>query len=250
MKFAIPVVLFSGYCLFLVEQPRLRPMEVWPIDEATSEPALVTVRTAILTALRRRDLDELLAFAAEDITWPGAGDQTPEERKANAREVFRAILNGDSKTFHFLSAALSTGGTFTTTRGSRKGKGTREFCAPYYYSGFPTDPPPPPGNPPDIDAAQFDSVLIAKDVPLRSKPGAQAAVIGRANYSLVRVETVEGDRDAAGVLWHHVTLTDGTFGFVPHNVVASPFDFYVCFGQRPEGWRITDFGEDRDPNEP
>jgi hypothetical protein len=90
---------------------------------------------------------------------------------------------GDRPIGEQLVAALSLGGSFTTTRGSVPGE--RQFCAPYVYSAFPADYT-------ERDREGNPSVLIEKDVDVRSRPDDRAQVVAHLSYHLVFPSPVVG----------------------------------------------------------
>ena len=213
------------------------------MDGAANEPDLFEVRTAVVDALRGKQLDRLMSLLADDVARPGDGSASIEEGRENVRQSLAAEFKLAGDPTNPLLAALSFGGSFTTTRGSlRSAEGERQFCAPYFYSNFPTNLPP---GPLDLGAEDpwFDSVLIAKNFPLRSGPSDRAPIVKRLSYNLVMVDPLESARDSGGMLWAYITTTDSVSGFVPTSVLRSPFDTsYVCFANRSGAWRVTEFG--------
>jgi hypothetical protein len=107
-----------------VAQNRSRNTVV-PVDEATTDKELLAVRTAAKDALRAKDYDGFMVHVSADLQMQG----DPEITRVGVRSVLPSMAQK-------ILAALSSGGCFTTTRGSVKGE--RQFCGPYLYSAFPT----------------------------------------------------------------------------------------------------------------
>jgi hypothetical protein len=227
-------------------QPR-RPVEVRPVDEAVTDPDLLAVRRQVLDSLQRHDVERLLAVMADDVRFHHGALQTKTMTQASLRSWFTDLWKFEPRVSEGLVKALTLGGSFTTTRGSVDRE--RQFCAPYVYSAFPFSV--------DRDLLRYPDdgygvgVLIAKDIPVRRRPGDQSPIVARVSYRLVHFATVEGDRDAQReISWEHIITEDGVDGYVPASVVRRPNDYYVCFAQRAGAWRVTEFGQDRYPGEP
>jgi hypothetical protein len=61
-------------------------VEVRPVDEAVTVPDLLATRTAVIDALRRHDLEQLMTLMAEDVSQHGSGfrSDTAEKKRTNS----------------------------------------------------------------------------------------------------------------------------------------------------------------------
>jgi hypothetical protein len=232
------VVLALFVALVAVQADTNRPM-VAPIDEAAQEAALITVRTNLLSALRSEDTDRVMTFIAEDVQFQALPNQTKSQ-------IRRGLLSrfGDRSLAQHVIRALTLGGTFTTTRGSRWG--AREFCAPYVYSAFPAEYDHVIAN------DDFPWVVIGKHVPLRSTPDPDAPPRRYLSYDIVYVTPVgeNAARNRRGQLWPYRVIEEprALAGFVPADSVRNPQDFHVCFGMRSGQWKVTEIADDVFPS--
>jgi hypothetical protein len=100
-----------------------------PLDEAAQDPTFDEFRTRLIAAVKARDAKFVIDAAVpllqqrfkEGLALPPSAFAGPAREDAEWRELERVLL---------------LGGSFTTTRGARRGR--REFCAPYAYSTYPT----------------------------------------------------------------------------------------------------------------
>jgi hypothetical protein len=192
-----------------------------PVDEAPLEPPLVAARASAIESLRARDVDRFLDVVDEDVDTIEKG-QSP---KAGIRFMFDAALADHA------IAALSLGGSFTSSRGSTRGE--RQFCAPYVYSAFPSEYPRLPHRDDEPWA------VVAKNVAVKAKPARSAQTIGRVGYQLVWVAPGGALSAPDRSSWHEIELTGGHSGYVPAETVRDPADYHVCFANRTGRWKIV-----------
>jgi hypothetical protein len=228
--------LLAAFSIFLVSGPICQTAVsdlLLPVDEAVSEPDLVRTRAAVMNALRTRNVERLLAFAADDIT------VHHELGKDQLRDL---SSYGDRILPDHMLGALTLGGSFTTTRGSFKGE--RQFCAPYVYSAYPSD-----AYELNLLFQHGDEpwAIIGKNVPVRSRPSNKAPVVTRSSYQLVYVpgglawaeEDVAKGPPYSDRGWREVETRNGKTGYVDSRLVRNPADYHVCFAQRGGHWLIT-----------
>ena len=138
----------------------------------------------------------------------------------------------DSRLWETLTSALSLGGSF------RDNAGTKEFCAPYVTSKWPTVV-----SQLTKDADPLDyQVITDKDVPLRSEPNLDASVIVTLNDDVVRVYANGSVADSKNgdTHWLKISTVSGHLGFVPQDVVRSPSDYQACFRKTGSRWLMTE----------
>ena len=205
------------------EQGRSEPLRLLPTDEANSEPALSSVRAAMLDAVNKHDIDAL-ARNLEPAGWEAFG----------GIENVRATLGGPTELWDEFKYVLTHGGAFTTTRGRVRGR--REFCAPYVYGAYP--------NLPDeaLDPS-FPWAITGRNVRVRARPMATAPVIRRLSYDLVQSDGYVGG-DAS---WAVVSLANGRQGYVARAYIRSPTDYHACFAHVSGRWMLVELDRDREP---
>lgn len=133
---AAAVMVVSSVCVDSFGRQR-----VWlpPVDEASSDPVLKRTRDDLLRAVKRRDVDGVMQRVHRDFVLDG-------QRGYPTDRLRRALVTGrpwrlDSSLWVVLDRVVSSGGAFTTTRGSTLER--REFCAPYTFARLPRVVPEP-----------------------------------------------------------------------------------------------------------
>lgn len=171
------------------------------IDEAANDPSFLAYREKLLTAVRARDKNALLALSDPHIrtTFGGDGDAAELERALN-EDLWRE-----------LEQILTLGGSF------REGM----FWAPYVYSNWP-----------ESQDAFETFAIVADDVPLRTSPDPGSPAIATLSRDLV---TRAGDPGP----WQKVTTADGKTGFVEAKFARSPVDYRAGFAHDANGWSMN-----------
>ncbi|MCA8909127.1 MAG: hypothetical protein KDA49_15730 [Rhodospirillaceae bacterium] len=208
-----------------------QPLTALPVDEAPLDPALQDLRDRLLSAVRRRDSDAVVALAAPDIHLSFGGD--------HGREMLRAALDGDPDMgwtgeiyWTELQTALEMGGMF-----SRADPARRYFCAPYtFLADFPQELDP------------FTIVFVTRRIaPLYAEPRADAPVIGTLSYDIAEItESGVGEavEEAGAPYWIGLRTVDGTRqGYAVSTDFRSPIDYRACFNPNPDTgqWEWTAF---------
>jgi hypothetical protein len=188
-----------------LEPPAVTGPKLMPVDEATSDPALVAFREKLLAAVRRRDVDAVIALSDPKIRTSFGDD-------GGVAELRRKLQDG--ALMKDLEQILPLGGTF-------KGlDDQRTFWAPYVYSAWPEQ----------RDA--FESLLvIGQKVPLRNAPNNKAQDIATLSYDIVEHQKREGD-------WFRVKTADGRTGWVEKASVVSPVGYRAGFSKIDGQWRM------------
>ena len=195
------------------------PVRALPVDEAGEVPELEALRDELLEAVRRRDVDAVVALASPNIALSFGGHA--------GRETLRDWLEGQDDQpwtgeayWQDLLDALELGGAWWDY-GPEVG---RSFCAPYtFYAPFPDALDP------------FSIVMIIREAaPLRTGPGDGYPVVAELSYDIV--ELIPGDAEPpstpGGPRWASVRTADGAHeGYVFSGDFRSPVDYRACFGQ-------------------
>jgi hypothetical protein len=110
-------------------------------------------------------------------------------------------------------------------------RGANEFCAPYVSVRWPQD----------IDAFT-GGAIVAKEVLVKSAPGAGSATLATLSYDIVEVRDWEvADQSATSrQKWVRIRLRQGE-GYVPEEQIRSPIEHTACFVRAGGGWRMTGF---------
>jgi hypothetical protein len=185
-------------------QQQARPvsgLKLLPVDEAKQDPSFVAYRAKLLDAVRRHDVDAVVAAADPKIR-TSFGD-------SGGAEILRQMLTRPER-WSDLEQILSLGGSFRE----------QSFWAPYVYSAWPES----------ADSFSFVAV-IAKDVPLRASPNGPP--IATLAYDVV--QRVGDPHDG----WQEVKVDDGRTGFVESKFVRGPIGYRAGFNKEGGTWRMT-----------
>lgn len=186
--------------------PAVEGPKLMPVDEATSDPSLVAFRNDLLTAVRRGDVEAVVALADPKI-------RTSFGNGGGAEELRRRLKEGPL--MKELERLLPLGGKFV-------GEGeSRSFWAPYVYSAWP-----------DRHDAFESLAVIGENVPLRESPDANARVIATLSHDIVAREKQQGD-------WQQVKTADGRSGWVETRSVLSPVGYRAGFMKLDGQWRMN-----------
>jgi hypothetical protein len=253
-KHALPLLLlFVAACSQPVEKPvatkpaapapKLAPAakpstvsgpKLMPVDEATSDPTLVSFRNTLIDAIEHQD-DKTLAQLVDPKVRTSFGDDCPEcplppagdggQRPAEGRDSKPLIrpsatfspLRGEKALA--LEHALALGGTF------QKGSDVPRFWAPYVYSAWP-----------ESHDAFTEVAVIANDVPLHQSNDAASPSIATLQYDILT--TLDHDQAAP---MRHVRTADKREGWVETQFVRSPIDYRAGLVKKNGGWKIEAF---------
>jgi hypothetical protein len=218
--------LFAIASVSIAQSPRLPQLR--PVDAATEDESLRTVRDAALAAAKAKDVPALMSLVSTLVVIGDGGD-APGGLKPWLAET---LSNREHEWWRGLEDALSHGGAFTTTRGAMEGQ--REFCAPYFYATFPEQVP---------EAARGEGtpwVVIDKDVAVHAAPDAKSRVLARWSYVLVQATGADRrDRMNPDVLWKSVDFPENSESFVLASKMRNPEGFHVCLAKEWGRWRIS-----------
>ena len=216
------------------------PLVLKPVDEASREPALVTVRTEAIAALQARSPARFTAVVAEDLSLGAFGHGKDELRRILDSYVAPNVDHAAPTLLDEIVAALSLGGAFTSIYGER------QFCAPYVYGAYPSSYPLPN----DTDYPIL--VILRPNVEVKAAADPASRTIGRLSYRLVRVGDAGGEHYSRdGSTWYRIEFAtrNGIYGFVEADAVRSPEDYHVCFAKRDGRWQIVTIANDEFPHQ-
>jgi hypothetical protein len=186
-----------------------------PVDEAAKDPSFVQFRNELKAVIARRDAAKLFHYLASDIHLSFGGDYGgPEFHK-----IWKPF-DKDTKVWAVLSLIVDNGGKFIAPGG---------FAAPYVYAAFPED----------LDS--FEHVVVTNPAAvLRERPAANARVIRKLDYGIVKVVKSSGkmQHEANPNDWDEVLTATGQRGFVPSADIRSPVEYRAIFEKRKGKWVI------------
>ncbi len=204
-------------CAALASPAQAQGLKLQPVDEAAKNPVFAKYRAALIEAVRRRDLDYVVARAAPEIKLSFGGQY--------GRDMFRASLTGIEKWegepyWMELQRALELGGVFL---------GDGSFCTPY-ISCLEV-----PGCP---DCDPFETVFVVSgDAVARAAADPDSEIIARLSWDVLQMDSdkgFEGD-------FIPVRLPDGRPAFVTGPDFRFSIDYRARFEKMQEGWRMTVF---------
>jgi hypothetical protein len=190
--------------------------KVLPVDEAAQDPDFLAFRERLLTAIRQRDLDSVVAVAAENIKLSFGGD--------GGRDRFRQLLmaddNGGGGSYWVeLEWALRLGGVFNDKFG-------RQFCTPYVSCDGPHQ---------CTDCDPFEVLVAVSDrSPVYAAADIAAPVLAYLSYDVVTLVDYGGP-------WQQVRLADGRIGYVAFPHFRSPIGYRAYFEKREGRWQMRIF---------
>jgi hypothetical protein len=186
---------------------------ITPLDESDKDAAFRRFRRSLLTAIRDRNVQRLLALVAPDILNDGSGGRD------EFRRAWRLEQAATSPVWHLLAETVQLGCV-------RNRKGASGFVAPYVYALFPDK----------LDAVMH-FVVVKPAAKLYERPAALSPVIETLHWDIM--EYLEGD--VRFVDWHNVRAASGREGFVRDTDVRSPTDYHAIFEKRNGQWLMTSF---------
>ncbi len=210
--------LIAGLLLLALASPALaQGLKLQPVDEAAKNPAFAKYRAALIEAVRRRDLDYVVARAAPEIMLSFG--------PISGRDAFRASFSGTQEWegevyWMELRRALELGGVFL---------GDGSFCTPY-ISCLEV-----PGCP---DCDPFETVFVVSgDAVAHAAADADSEIIARLSWDVLQVDSDKGSEGD----FIPVRLPDGRSAFVTGPDFRFSIDYRARFEKTGEGWRMTVF---------
>jgi hypothetical protein len=209
--------------LFLAGPARAERVTFPPFDEAAQEPDFAAFRDELLAAVKARDIDAIVAAAADDIQLSYGGDA--------GTETFRSWLQGGGydevgNYWAKLERVLSEGGRFEGGM----------FVAPWSYWLEPLS-----------DEDFYTTAVVAgENVRLRAGPSTADRVIRALSWEVVRQMPYDDSRpmmatDASGREWVLVQTLEGEEGWVALEFLRFPIEYRAGFELRDGDWRMIFF---------
>lgn len=202
----------------LLAAPALaQEMKLKPVDQAGRDPSFAKFRTALLDAVRRRDVDYVVAQADLEVKLSFGGDY--------GRDTFHNLLTGTEDWqgeayWAELQRVLELGGVFMDAN---------SFCTPYVAC---LDVPGCP------DCDPYETMFtVARDAVARAEPDASAPVAARLSYDVLRID-IEAEHQGE---WTPVILPDGSRGYVSGPDFRMSIDYRALFEKVDGTWRMTVF---------
>lgn len=188
-----------------------------PVDHASRNRAFASYRSALLKAVRGRDVDFVVAQADAGIKLSFGGD--------SGRAKFREALTGKNEWqgesyWRELQIVLELGGVFMEDGA---------FCTPYLSC---IDVPGCPHCDP------FETIYVIKPNALaRTRPSPTAPVAAKLFWNVLQL-----DYDAPGAEdWYPVKLPNGGTGYLSNKDSRMAVDYRARFEKTGKGWRMTVF---------
>jgi hypothetical protein len=195
-----------------------KELRLQQVDQASQDPEFMAWRTALLDAVRRRDVDYVVAQADPNIKL-SFGDDYGADR-------FREFLTGDGASrgetyWSELQTVLELGGVFMDDNTA--------FCTPYLSCL---------DIPGCLDCDPYETVYVMGDkVAARAQPDPNAAVLATLSWNVLRLD-YEAESPAG---WHPVKLPDGRTAYLTDRESRMSIDYRARIEKTGAGWRMTVF---------
>jgi hypothetical protein len=178
-------------------------------DEAPRRPDFVAFRRTLMSAVKRRDVDAVVAIAAPDICLSFGGSVGQDE--------LRRLLAESPEHWEILHTLLSLGGGW---------EGPDSFTAPYVSASWPQE----------HDSFE-ERAIVGSRVRVRAEPRLDAAVLVLLTECIVQVVQTAESREG----WVPIGLGSKRIGYVSDRHIRSPIDYRAGFEFKERRWRMTSF---------
>ena len=180
-----------------------------PQDTCANVEGADAFRTRLAAAIRARDVDAMVALAADDVKLDfGGGGGSAELRKR--------LDDPSLGLWHELDALMALGCSANEEGG---------ITIPWFFDQ-------------DLGNADpyFAMLVTGEDVPLRERPDPASKPVATISWDLVEIATLDPESD-----WQRVELGDGKIGFIATDKLRSVIDYRLVASSRNGRWRITSF---------
>ena len=166
-------------------------------------------RTQLAAAIRARDVDGVLALAADDVKLDFGGG-------AGTAELRSRLADPELGLWSELDALMALGCSANDEGG---------ITIPWFF---------------DQDLGQADPyfamLVTGEDVPLRERPDPASKPVATISWDLVEIATLDPEND-----WQRVEFGDGKVGFIATDTLRSVIDYRLTASSRNGRWRIISF---------
>lgn len=224
MKFCAPVNrrtaaakgLIAAILLLLAGPVPAAELKMHPVDEAAQDPEFLAFRNALLDAVVRGDIDEVVSRAAPDIKLSFGGSYGRETFRAWLTESQGDDLDADSYRME-LERALRLGGVFLDNR---------NFCTPYVACRE------VPGC---AECNPFETLFVVSDAAKAYAAADEGAnVVAELSYDVLPILE-------ASPTWYKVRLPGGGEGYVIGPDFRMSIDYRGFFAKRDDVWQLDMF---------
>ena len=199
---------------------------VRPVDEGSQDASFATFRKKVIAAAERNDVKYIISILDQAIKSSFGGHDGVKDFKS-----FWKINEKTSRFWQEFLLVIRNGGKF-----DHEGR-TPMFVAPYIFTAMPED----------LDQFEYHAIF-GNNVNLREKPSADARVIDRLSYNIVKIDepaavkrkTGPGEWDWTSA-WHKVETLGGKKGWVKAEFVRSPVDYRAGFEKKRGAWKMVFF---------
>lgn len=215
MKFLNFVLCLMVFTMPVCGQEVPRDNQVLPVDEGAQDPDFFVFRRDLINAVVHHDVDFIKSIVHPKIGFSFGDDEE------TAENFFKWVKIDDPKTTFYddLLSVLLNGGEWKEYPTETDGVTVKVFTAPYTFN---TD---------KITDAYEELVVIDHDVPVYESPSAEAKILERISYSILKRNYKGEDKEE----WPGVFTTKGVPGFVSSSQVRSAVDYRASFSKDAKG---------------
>ena len=166
-------------------------------------------RTRLAAAIRARDVDGVVALAADDVKLDFGGG-------GGSAELRQRLGDPSLDLWPELDALMALGCAANDEGG---------ITIPWFFDQ-------------DLGNADpyFAMLVTGEDVPLRERPDPASKPVATISWDLVEIATLDPESD-----WQRVEFGDGKIGFIATDKLRSVIDYRLTASSRNGRWHITSF---------
>lgn len=194
--------------------------KLYPVDEGAKDPSFNNFREQLRSAIKKRDAKFILNRLHPNIS-------VSYGICGNGVKCFKESWQPEkpnSKLWNTLREVIELGGSF-------ENQGKKIFCAPYVSSKFPRQVE---GE--EIQGVPEYSVILGKDVNVRSRPSLNSPVVANLSYDIVKIGFNANINDD-----NWVKILTPTPGYVSSQFIRHPNHYNACFEIIKGRWVMTSF---------
>jgi len=180
-----------------------------PQDTCANVEGADEFRTRLGAAIRARDVDAVVALAADDVKLDFGGGEGSAELRQRLGDPSLGLWDE-------LDALMALGCSANDLGG---------ITIPWFFDQDLGDADP-----------YFAMLVTGEDVPLRERPDPASKAVATISWDLVEIATLDPESD-----WQRVELGDGKIGFIATDKLRSVIDYRLTASSRNGRWRIISF---------